>query len=345
MGLYDENGYYNREHILSKGAWLNVFLGARQVGKTYMALRTMLENNFYHILLRRTSDELDTIITSPDLDPYLDHEPEYHVGLFRQGSKMCRIADYEINEDGKPTIIRNRGIATSLPEVGKIRGFNGSKFTDLVYDEFIPEKGVIRRKAEGDMFANAYTTFNGNRELKGLPPLRVWLLANTNDINSPILEILNLTDDVLKMRRKGQEELLTDNGVYIVQSDSDEILDKRKQTAFMKQVDKKSDFYGMAIKNEFSYDDSPYIKQLSVKFMKPAWSYDGFLYCWENADGYYICRAPFKAEKRYQYDSSSVSKQKLALDWGFMKVYYFGDLISFSDLRLLATFKNIFDIK
>ena len=345
MGLYLENGYYDREYILSKGAWCNVFLGARQVGKTYMALRTMLENDFYHILLRRTADELDTVISSSDLNPYLAHEPDYHVGLFRQGSKMCRIADYITDEEGKAKIERSRGIATSLPEVGKIRGFNGQKFTDMVFDEFIPEKGVIRRKAEGDMFANAYTTFNGNRELQGLPPLRVWLLANTNDINSPILEILNLTDDILYMRRKNMEELLTQNGVYICQSLSEEILDKRQKTKFMQQVSKNSDFYGMAIRNEFSYDDSPFIRSMSIKNMQPAWSYEGYLYCWEHSDGYYICRAPFRGEKQYRYTSNAASKQKLFLDWSFMRTYYYGDCIAFSDLRVLAVFKNLFDIK
>ena len=100
---------------------------------------------------------------------------------------------------------RQRGIATSLSEIAHIRGFIGSGFSDLVFDEFIPEKGVVTRRTEGDAFLNAYTTINGNRELAGAPPLRAWLLANTNNIKSPVLDALNLTDDILWMRRKGKE--------------------------------------------------------------------------------------------------------------------------------------------
>lgn len=343
--LYTPEGWLNFDYINNKEAWLIVILGARQVGKTYGALFTMLKNDYYHILLRRTTAELELIQSSEDLNPYKVYEPEYRVGIFKAGKDLATIADWAMEDNGKAAPTKIRGLATSLPEIGKMRGFNGSKFSDLVFDEFIPEKGVIRRKAEGDMFLNAYTTINGNRELKGEPPLRVWLLANTNDINSPILEALNLTDNILYMRRKGLEELLTDSGVCIIQPKSTKVLDRRKETALMKQLNRKSEFYGMAIENEFSYDQSPFIKNLSIKQMSPAWSYDDLLYCWENSAGYYICRAPFRAASSYRYSSGAASKEKLRLEWSFIKQFYYAGLISFSDLRLLALFKNLFDIK
>lgn len=343
--LYLPEGWLNFEYIDAKGAWLIVIIGARQVGKTYGALLTMLKNNYYHMLLRRTTAELELIQSAEDLNPYKVYEPEYRVGIFKAGKDLATIADWIMEDNGKVAPTKIRGLATSLPEIGKIRGFNGSKFSDLVFDEFIPEKGIIKRKAEGDMFLNAYTTINGNRELKGEPPLRVWLLANTNDINSPILEALNLTDDILYMRRKGLEELFSPEGVYIIQPKSSKVLDRRKETALMKQLNNKSEFYGMAIENEFSYDQSPFIKNLSIKNMTPAWSYDNFMYCWESPDGYYICRAPFKAAAGYRYSSGAASKEKLKLDFGFISQFYYTGLINFSDLRLLALFKNLFDIK
>lgn len=341
--LYMPEGWLDFEYVLSKGAWLNIILGKRQVGKTYGTLQLMLKHNLYHILLRRTTAELDTIAASPDLNPYKVYEPEYHTGLFKQAKKLCRICDYELDPEGKAIPGQQRGIATSLAEIAHIRGFNGAAFSDLVLDEAVPEKGVVTRRTEGEAFLNAYVTINGNRELQGLPPLRVWLLANTNRIDSPILESLNVIDDILYMRRKGKEEMLTSQGVYILQPGSVKVTEERKKTALMQQIDKRSDFYGMAMENEFAYDNSPYIKTMSLKGMQPLWSYDDKIFCWQRQDtGMYICQASGKVRKKY--DGSRTDRERIALEWNIMRPYYYAAMINFSDLRTLSIFKTIFNI-
>ena len=40
-GLYTNEGWLNFDYIASKGAWLNVIIGKRQVGKTYGTLKYM----------------------------------------------------------------------------------------------------------------------------------------------------------------------------------------------------------------------------------------------------------------------------------------------------------------
>lgn len=342
--LYLPEGWLNFDYIIEKPAWLITIIGKRQVGKTYGALQAMLRYNLQHILLRRTTAELDTIAASPDLNPYKAFEPEYRVGIFRQAKKIARICDYILDENGKAVPGEQRGLATSLAEIAHIRGFSGAAFTDLVFDEFIPEKGVITRKTEGEAFLNAYVTINGNRELKGEKPLRAWLLANTNRIDSPILEALNISDDILYMRRKGKEELLTDSGVYILQPDSIKVSELRADTALMKQISKKSEFYGMAMENEFAYDASPYIQQISIKHLMPAWSYDNKIFCWEKPGGYYICRAPFRSPYAPRYEGDKTGREKLALDHAYLKPYYYAGCIAFSDLRVLSIFKNLFNI-
>ena len=342
--LYLPEGWLNFDYIQDAKAWLIVIIGKRQVGKTYGALQSMLRYDKQHILLRRTTAELETISAAPDLNPYKVFEPDYYVGLFKSAKKLCRICNYTTDPEGRVEQGRQRGIATSLSEIAHIRGFNGSAFTDLVYDEFIPEKGVVTQKTEGEAFLNAYTTINGNRELKGLPPLRAWLLANTNNINSAVLEALNLTDDILYMRRKGKEELITDNGVYIIQPNSERITAQRKETALMRQVSSKSEFYGMAIENEWSYDESPYVKSMPIKYMKPVWVYDDLISCWKHKNGFYICRAAAKVPAAARYDSSKTSREQLSAAYSILKAYYAAGMMSFADLRCLSLFKAIFGI-
>lgn len=344
VNLYTPEGWLNFEYILSKGAWMNVIIGKRQVGKTYGTLKLMLDKDLQHVLLRRTTAELDTISASPDLNPYKAFEPQYKVGMFRQAKKLCRICDWITDENGKAVPTDQRGLATSLAEIAHIRGFSGRSFTDLVFDEFIPEKGVITRKTDGEAFLNAYVTINGNRELEGFPPLRCWLLANSNRIDSPILEALNIADDVIFMRRKGREEYMTESGVLILQPDSAKVAEARADTALMRQISKKSEFYGMAMENSFSYDESPYIGNMPLKGLTPAWSYDDKIYCWRKTDGYYLCRASFKAAHTRRYEATKTDREKIVLDYPWMKQYYYAGLILFSDMRVLSIFKQIFSI-
>lgn len=340
--LYLPEGWLNFDYIIEQPAWLIVIIGKRQVGKTYGALKAMLKYDKQHILLRRTTAELDTITASPDLNPYKVFEPDYYVGLNKSGKKLCSIRSYTTDPDGKVEWGRQRGIATSLSEIAHIRGFNGSAFTDMVFDEFIPEKGVVTRRTEGDAFLNAYTTINGNRELAGAPPLRAWLLANTNNIKSPVLDALNLTDDVLYMRRKGLEELITDDGALLIQPDSEKITEKRKETALMKRVSSKGEFYKMAIENEWAYDESPFIRTLSLKGMTPLFNFDNTIYCWESSKGFYICRAGFKGGARYE--NSKTGREQLQMTYGSLIDAYYAGIVFFADLRCQAIFQSIFGI-
>lgn len=342
--LYLPAGWLNFDYIISRPAWLYVIIGKRQVGKTYGCLQAMLQHDLMHILLRRTTAELDLITAAQDLNPYKAFEPDYHVGFFKSGKSLCRISHWYEDDTGKISEGRQCGIATSLAQIAHIRGFSGSAFSDLVYDEFIPEKGVITRQTEGDSFLNAYKTICGNRELDGGNPLRAWLLANTNNINSPVLNALELTDDVLYMRRKGMEELLTPDGVLIIQPNSEKITQLQKETALMRRVNTKSEFYKMAVENEWSYDESPYIKTMSLKNMTPVWSYDNKIFCWQYPGGFYICRASGKIPAGCRYDASRTAKEKLAMDFSVIKLYYYAAEVFFSDLRVLTLFKTIFGI-
>lgn len=335
--IYDENGYVNIPWIAERPTWLKVIIGARQVGKTYGALKYHLDHDMRFILLRRTTEELEFIASSAELDPFLPFAPEYRTRIVRQ-AKSYAIKDYD--EAGKVIPESFRGLVMSLPQIAHVRGFNGSLYDSIVLDEFIPEKGVLVRKTEGQSLLNAYTTINGNRELEGRPPCTLWLLANTNNINSSILEALKLSQPVIRMRTKGVEYTEI-GGVSIFQGYSAKITDRRKMTALAQQIDPNSEFAKMAYSNEWAYDMSPLVRPRSLKGMTPLCSYAGELYVWEDQAGLYVCGAKHDAAP---YKDNGFSTAQFTSDYAWMAPYYAGALITFSDELILARFKRLFNI-
>ena len=336
IDLYTPEGWINIPAIAERPTWLKVIIGARQVGKTYGCLKYHLDQRIPFILMRRTTEELKFIANNSELDPFAKFAPEYHT-MIKGISGSYVIADY--NDDG---IIAGteRGIALSLPLISHIRGFDGSRFESVVLDEAVPEKGVRVLQTEGDSLLNAYTTISGNRELEGKQPLTLWLLANTNNINSPILEALNLTDDIIRMRAKGQEYFEAD-GVSIFQGRSEVITDKRRQTVLARRVRQDGAFAQMAYNNEWAYDESPIIKQRSMKGLTPVCSYGKLLYFWEDAAGVYCCASQHRTE---HYDDNDFETEQFTANYRWLLRWYAEGLVTFANIRQLAVFKRLFDI-
>ena len=111
----------------------------------------------------------------------------------------------------------------------------------------------------------------------------------------------------------------------------------------MQRISKKSSFYGMAIENEFAYDQSDYVKTIPIAHLKPVFRF-GDLYCWERANGFYICRAPGKVASQFCYEDTNTGRERIIKDFSFLISFYFAGAILFSDLRALAIFKTLFSI-
>lgn len=268
-GLYLPSGYLNQKYIYDEAKRINaafiVELGARQVGKTYGCLQLMLENKSPFILMRRTKDEAK-FISNGAVNPFL--------ALGETGVYTKTVTEYTggiFNKENEQI-----GLIMSLNTVAKIRGFYGGAYSDLVYDEFIPEAHVVRIRNEGDAFLNAVITISGNRELEGRPPLLTWLLANSNNIASPILSALNLQEKIESMIKRGQEfSALPDRGVILVMPKSEQIINKRKENALIRAAGSQSKFYQMAYENRFSYNDPEHVGQRDISNYHPVFAVEG----------------------------------------------------------------------
>lgn len=342
--LYTPEGWLNVPAIDSLGCWLNVIIGARQVGKTYGTLKLMLDTGRRFAYWRRSEDELDFISANPDVNPFRAFRPIGHnIEIVKAGKHDYRIGECEYLENGKPLMKHELGAATALLQVAKLRGFDGSAFTDIIYDEFIPERIVAQRKAEGDACVNGYITYNGNRELEGKPPIKLWLLANANRIESPVLAAWDLLPYVERLMRSNKEYLITDSGIFIAMPMSEKIIGKRKETRAMAHLGRSGgSAYNMAINNQFGYDSLSLVRPQSLRGMKPMLRV-GELYVYDHGSSLYISKVPHN--RRPVYGSTPEETRKFIQDNKELFILYARGLIYFDSAKTLIEFRQMFGYK
>lgn len=331
--LYLEKGYLNQDHIrkIADRFGINfiVEIGARQVGKTYGVLEMMLREKRQFILMRRTITETDFICNGIN-NPFVVHK-DFSV-IVKKDTKYT--GAIMVDEE-------YRGAVMALSAVAKVRGFAGELYSDLVFDEFIPESHVTRIKNEGDAFLNAVVTISGNRELNDQPPLRVWLLANANNINSPILDVLGLTDKVERMRASGQElSVLEERGILLILPRSDQLVEQRRQTALFKAIDRNSEFSKMALDNEFSYNDASNIKSFALREFLPVFQIGDMIYYRHKSKRLYYVTTTSTVKCSF-YDDTERERKRLLHEQPNIKRRYIAGQTWFKSLAIKEKFINL----
>ena len=252
--LFTADGWPNWKAIVDIGCTINLILGGRGTGKTFSCLDYELEHDRRFCFMRKNQVQLDMVM-APENSPFipLNLEKGYDVELKKRG-KISRI--FNGNKDV--------GFMVALAAVSGLRGFDASLIQDIIYDEFIHERHEKPMRGEFEALLNAYETMNRNRELQGREPIKLYLLANSNSLDSDILLGFKLVEIIRKMRRKGRTVYIDKKrSILIVDLFSSPISQKKKETALYKAVEG-SDFYGMAIKNEFSYDRTDKVKAMPL---------------------------------------------------------------------------------
>lgn len=266
---------------------IQFFVGGRGDGKTYSALDGSIENYerdgskiMFSRLTIKEQQQITGSKTSVKGNPYKKinaRENRNICILGASGSSLVNtITDFDIDEKGNLIPTGNiYGYACSLVDVCDVRGQDFDDVTDWIIDEFIPEQHKRLPKGLGNALLNGYETINRDREDDGRDPLRVWALANANDIYNPIFKELNLVATCEKMKRLGRKDFyIKDRGIAIhLLEDSEELKEARSKRAIAK-IAKGTQFEDMAFNNEFAYNDFSSIGFRSVKGMLPLVSFN-----------------------------------------------------------------------
>lgn len=268
MELYLDNGYLDIEKIYDRGLPWQLITGGRGTGKTYGALSMVIRRKIRFIYLRRTQSQVD-IISRPEFSPFKTINDDLGLQIGVNSITKYNAAFYHMEENDKGKLVPAGdplGYVAALSTFSNIRGFDASDIELIIYDEFIPEKHERPIRKEFDALANAYETINRNRELKGLPPVRMLCLSNSNDVANPIFIGLNLVTRAVKMAKRGTEvyeDPARGLGVYLLFRSP---ISKRKSETTLYKLTAGSDFAEMAINNDFADDKtSTPIKQRAMK--------------------------------------------------------------------------------
>ena len=260
INIYEESGYLNIAGILQFKQTFNFIVGGRATGKTYGALKTVIQNKRKFMLMRRTQTQTD-LINKPDFSPFKPVCEDLKINI-----ETANLSKYNSKFILNDEVI---GYTCALSTIANMRGFDASDIDLLIYDEFIPERHERPLKNEGSAFLNAYETMNRNRELKGNRPLQVLCLANAFDIANPIFLELGLVGVVEKMEQHGQEVYIDRNkSICIVLPGSDRIQNKKAKTALYKLTEG-SNFNKMALSNDFIYNPTDNIKSMPLREFNP----------------------------------------------------------------------------
>lgn len=344
MKLYQDAGWLDAAHIDEiadkNGINFIVIIGKRQIGKTYNVLKYMLDSDKRFVFMRRVKPELEMLekgVNSPfeKIKGWSDK-----VKLIKESEYSAELVRLDADEDGNEKVTQI-GLGVALGTIGRLRGFNGDIYTDVVFDEFIPEEHLYKLRNEGTAFKSAHDTINGNRELEGRPCLRWWLLANSNDLNNAILESLHITKTVERMSLRGEEYcMLKDRGILIIMPDSVVITEKRAQTGLYKAIGLEDDYTKMALGNEFAFNDYTDVKSMPLSEFNQYLTIGKVTVNLHKSSKIIYVTQKLKQRSKYNLTDSETHINTFNRQFGDVKRAYLSGRVYFQDMTVKNYFLN-----
>jgi len=261
------------------------FLGGRGIGKTYSAFSYAFESDLKFLYIRSTETQIKTCLSPDRGNPFKKWASDHGRNIYiRSGEDINDIV--EASGEGEEAKLEARGYACSLSTFENLRGADFQQIDLIIYDEFIQIKTLNYDAFRA--FLNLYESVNRNRELEGREAVRVLFLANTQELNSPILSGFDLVNDIEKMKLSGQKKFSRAD-IYVELCESEVSAAKEKSVLYrnLKQDDA---YLEEAIRNNFSRNDFSGIrKPKNLKEWKPLCMIDDVTIWKHKSRGEYYC--------------------------------------------------------
>lgn len=262
MNIYLDSGFVDMKSIIEADYPFIIMTGARATGKTYGALKYVIEAGKKFIYMRRTKVQTN-LISAAEMSPFQAVCSDMHI-TFEARKISTEVTGIYFNESENPA-----GYIMALSGIANLRGFSAADVQIIIYDEFIPEAHERQLKNEGDALFNAYETINRNRELSGCPAVKMVLLSNANRIVNPVFQSLGLIGVAYKMAETGQQ-IYKDRGrgLFIINLRNSPISEKKRETALYKLL-QENPIVSMSLDNMYLDKPTLQLKSANLKEYKP----------------------------------------------------------------------------
>lgn len=272
--------YYDiTDDIEMYNAWCFIIFGGRATGKTYSTLKYHVENNMKFVFIKREIDDVTILCSGATINkPVKDSKYTLDMSPFKSLNRDMgwNIKPFQIfkgigaffhcdTEEGLP-IGEPVGYIFALAAVAKYRGFDLSECDSMIFDEFVPKEYERKRRGEGKQVLDLYKTVCRDREHRGLKPLNLICLANPDEISSPVVNILEVLDDIAYMAIKDElYHFIDKRGILLHRVlNNEEFMERERNTALMKAMEGTA-WADMSLDNKFSYNDFSNIGKESIK--------------------------------------------------------------------------------
>lgn len=322
MNLYTSEGWIDVPAVKAGALTFNILLGGRGIGKTFGLLEDVrLTDPRPFMLMRRNQVQAD-LISNPKFSPFkaIDRVRGCCTAIKKLSKYHGGVYEGELDAQGvlQPAGAM-LGYTAALTTFHNVRGFSADEIEDLILDEFIPEKAERPIPDEWNTFRNAYETINRNREFEDppRPPLRAWLLANSNTLANPYFIGLEIVELVDRMIRKGQAVYRDEaRGLMIINFIDSPISTRKAQTALYR-LTKGDEFTGMSLGNQFTQESRSRTGSIPLKELLPIVAVGELEISRHKSDKrLYGCLHRFGApEDVYQTDDASVARFRARYGW------------------------------
>lgn len=340
--IYDRNGFINIPAIYNIPVPFIFIVGGRGTGKTYGVCKYAIEKKIKFALMRRTQTQAD-LISKPEFSPLKPVLGDMNrmfkaVSLTKQNS-----AFYETDMEG--TIISPEPFCYSLAlsTISNMRGFDASDISLIFYDEFIAEAHERPLKNEAEAFFNCYETINRNRELKGIPPVKVICAANSNNMANELFISLGLVLRAEKMYQNGTSIWIDkERGLALIICQDSPVSEAKEKTALYNLVSRDSDFYQMSLKNVFTKDRADNIGSRNIKEFKPLVHIgEMYIYRHKSRQEYYV--TSFKSGVfKENYTMSENDKVRFRLKYRYLWIAFLSRSLFLENYIIQVLFTKCF---
>lgn len=352
VNIYTKEGWldWNKIVKLAKNCpWITA-VGMRQVGKTYGVIKWCIEHNKTFLFVRRTKTQYDMIF-KPETNPFKPLVDDGILGpiTFKTVNKDIT-AVYRAIEDDDGKIVPNGeklGLCTSLSCFANTRGAAFPEIDVIIMDEFIKQKNEAKIKGEAGALLNLYYSVNSNRELRGKQPVRMFCLANANDISNPLYVELNIVTKAYEMMQNHQEISIDEKHklcmIHLYRSPIAEKMKHVSTLAALTSLNPDSEFNQMAFYNQFAVQETDSLKSFKLPGeWNPVCTIGGItIYSHKRNRTYYV--STHKTGTCRTYATTQIEKRRFINRFLYLYTAFLRSQVYFQDYTCLVMFQKAFD--